>query len=214
MHWLDPDHLPYVSAQVERFLLNPHGDADGMLLSTGLEVHFPPHLSRAVLAAVTPGDAVRVYGVRPRSVEMISAVLIETNSGQRILDNGPGKSKEPKRKESGPPPKHRPMEAHGLVRRALHGPKGEVRGILLNDGTIVRLDPDGVEAIAGWLIEGQPLVVSGDGLVTEHGKIIHARAVGPSRESMRALKPKKPKKDPHKHTHPGDSDDVASASAL
>ena len=42
MHWLDPDHLPEISGTFERFLLNPHGDADGMILSDGTEVHFPP----------------------------------------------------------------------------------------------------------------------------------------------------------------------------
>ncbi|MBV8805381.1 MAG: hypothetical protein JO042_10045 [Sinobacteraceae bacterium] len=180
MHWLDPDHLPHVGAQVERFLLNPRGDADGMILSNGLEVHFPPHLSRAVLAAVTPGDTVRVYGVRPRGAEMISAVLIETDDGQRILDEGPGEPKEKKHKDPDSPPKHRAMEAHGLVQRVLHGPKGEVRGVLLNDGTIARIDPDEIKGSRRWLVEGQPLAVKGDGLVSEHGTIIRARSISAS----------------------------------
>jgi len=40
--------------------------ADGLLLKDGKEVHFPPHMSKAVLAAVKPGDHVKVRGVRPR----------------------------------------------------------------------------------------------------------------------------------------------------
>ncbi len=204
MQWLDPNHLPHVTSNVERFLLNPRGDADGMILVNGLEVHFPPHLSASVRAAIQPGHTVRVYGVRPRSATMISAVAIETEDGQRILDNGPGKPNEKKAKDP-QSPKHRDMEAEGLVQRALHGPKGEVRGVLLEDGTIVRVDPHGVDAIAGWLTEGQRLAVSGDGLVTELGTIIEARSIGPSKDTLRPVKAKKPKKDkPHhdsKHAH-------------
>ena len=29
MHWIDPAHLPETKGKVDRFLLNPHGDADG-----------------------------------------------------------------------------------------------------------------------------------------------------------------------------------------
>lgn len=197
MKWLDPDHLPHVMSNVEQFLLNPHGDADGMILVNGLEVHFPPHLSESVCAAIRPGDIVRVYGVRPRSAAMISAVAIETEDGQRILDNGPAKHKEKENKDP-QSRKHRAMEAEGVVRRALHGPKGEVRGVLLEDDTIVRIDPDEVGAIAEWLTEGQRLAVSGEGLVTELGTIIEARSVGLSKDTLRLLKPKKHKKDkPH-----------------
>ena len=51
MHWLDPDYLPEISGTFERFLLNPHGDADGMILADGTEVHFPPHMSPELRAA-------------------------------------------------------------------------------------------------------------------------------------------------------------------
>ena len=42
MHWLDPDDLPEITGTVARFLLNPHGETDGMILADGSEVHFPP----------------------------------------------------------------------------------------------------------------------------------------------------------------------------
>ncbi len=84
MHPLDPQDLPYVNASVERFVLNACGAADGMILSNGLEVQFSPHWSGAVLAAIAPGDAVRIYVARFDSAELISAVLIETGSGARI----------------------------------------------------------------------------------------------------------------------------------
>jgi hypothetical protein len=52
MHWIDPAHLPETKGTVDRFLLNPHGDADGLLLTDGMEVHFPPHMAKKVVAAL------------------------------------------------------------------------------------------------------------------------------------------------------------------
>ncbi len=209
MQWLDPDHLPQVTSSLERWLLNPHGDADGMILSDGLEVHFPPHLSVPLCGAIQPGDTVRVFGVRPRGTAMISAVAIETEDGRRILDEGPP---EPKEKEANgrEPAKRRPMEAEGIVQRSLHGPKGEVRGVLLDQGTIVRMDPDEVAPMAQWLRNGQRLVVVGEGLATELGTVIEARALGLSKDSLRPLKPKKPKKE---KAHDPDAKHAPGASA-
>jgi len=62
MHWLNPDHLPHVTSNVERFLINFHGDIDGMILTNGLEVHSPPHLSEAIRAAIQLGDHITVAG--------------------------------------------------------------------------------------------------------------------------------------------------------
>jgi hypothetical protein len=41
MYPLDPPDLPYVNATVERFVLNPCGAADGMILSNGLGARIP-----------------------------------------------------------------------------------------------------------------------------------------------------------------------------
>src|SRR6266699_615109 len=54
MHWIDPAQLPQTKGVVERFLLNPHGELDGLILHDGTEVHFPPHLSTAVGKALKP----------------------------------------------------------------------------------------------------------------------------------------------------------------
>ncbi|MBV8853502.1 MAG: hypothetical protein JOY91_08880 [Sinobacteraceae bacterium] len=83
MYPLDPQDLPYVNASVERFVLNPCGATDGMILSNGLQVEFSPQWSGAVRAAIAPGDAVRIYAARFDSAQLISAVLIETGRGAR-----------------------------------------------------------------------------------------------------------------------------------
>jgi hypothetical protein len=89
MYCLDTEQLPHVTSSVKRFLVNPDGKADGMILSNGVEVCFPAYLSAAVLATVQSGDRVTVYGMLPRAMTMISAAVIETASGERIVDMGP-----------------------------------------------------------------------------------------------------------------------------
>jgi hypothetical protein len=203
MHWLDPDHLPHVTAKVERFLLNPHGDVDGMILTNGIEVHSPPHLSEEIRAAIQPGDRMTVRGVRPRSVDMIAAVAIDTADGKRIDDNGPPKDHKKSKKrvrDEAIKARHRKMEAVGSVIRALHGPKGEIRGCLLNSGTIVRFPAHEAASILELLSPGAPLVVRGEGLVTELGTVIEAQEVGASEDAIHSIKDKKPKHDkPPKH---------------
>src|SRR5882762_2248890 len=85
---VDEELLPHVTSRVERFLVNPDGDADGMILLNGVEVYFAPYLSNAVLTAVQIGDRITVYGVLPMAEPMIVAAIIEATNGARIEDCG------------------------------------------------------------------------------------------------------------------------------
>jgi hypothetical protein len=83
------DQLPYVTSGVERFLLDPAGAAQGMLLTNGMQVHFAPHLGTRILAVIRPGNRVTVYGVIAPDSTMLDAVAVEAADGTRIVDNGP-----------------------------------------------------------------------------------------------------------------------------
>jgi hypothetical protein len=192
MHWIDPDHLPEMTGTVDQFLVNKHGEADGFLLTDGEEVHVPPHLSARLLRDVRPGSRVKVRGVRPRGVRMVAAVAIDTPKG-RILDEGPDA------REDGPAfekPKHSPMTAQGVVKRSIHGPKGETRGAVLEDGRIIRLPPHEADRFAELLVKGGKIFVSGEGATTSFGTVVEAREIGASADAMRELGPKKPKHGP------------------
>jgi hypothetical protein len=202
VHWLDPDYLPEVSGTFERFLINPHGDTDGMILIDGTEVHFPPHMSAEVCAAIQSGEKteVKVRGVRPRCGDLIAAIAIETADGKRIVDDGPpkGHDDEEKPHKHAPKPKREPMDAEGIVRRVLHGPKGEARGALLLDGRIIRIPPHEAERIANLLSPGNSIAVRGEGLASALGTVIEAREVGATNDDLQPLKPKKPKPEKHR----------------
>jgi hypothetical protein len=195
MHWIDPDSLAPVKSTVERFLFNPKGDADGMLLADGTEAHFPPHLSSKVLKSIQPGDAITLYGVKPRAVDMIACIAIENAKGERIDDTGPPfKAK----KKSAKAQRNADVEELTLTRvviedtveRALHGPKGEVRGVLLSSGRIVRFPPHAAAGIRALLEPGAALAVRGETRTVSATEVIEARALGKSKAHMQPLAPK------------------------
>ena len=200
MHWIDPNYLPRKDGIVERFLVNPHGEIDGLLLMDGLEVHVPPHLDAELRAAVQPGAAIAVFGVRPHGVEMISAVAIEAGPGRVIADNGPSKKEHGGHKAdeaAGHKPEaktpHPPMDAEGVVRRVLHGPKGEPRGVLLEDGRIVRVPPHDARERGAMMQPGARLAARGPSLTAHGVTVIEAKEVGATMASLQPVQPKPPK---------------------
>lgn len=200
MHDIDPKFLPETSGTLERFLPNHHGELDGLLLREGLEVHFPPHLGRAVEALASSGDIVRIRGVRPRNAEVIAAVRIENARGEVVLDEGPPKGRPPPRERDSEPHVAKPhrRSVEGTVVRALHGPKGDAHGALLDDGTILRWPPHEGHALAALLTKGTAVAARGDARSTSHGDVVEVHAIGPSATALRTLEKKKP----HKHERP------------
>lgn len=164
MHWIDPACLPETRGRVTQFLLNPHGDIDGLILNGDLQVHVPPHLGRELARRVAVGDRIRVRGARLRRATMIAAVQLTGRDGVDIVDDGPAHAA-PK------PPRasRKPMEMRGEVAFALYGPKGELTGALLTSGVALRLPPHAAEALHDYLQAGVHVQAWGHGVVTPHG---------------------------------------------
>src|SRR5712671_5711746 len=192
MHWIDPDHLPEITGIVDQLLVNKHGEADGFLLTDGEEVHVPPHLSARLLRDVLPGSQVKVRGVRPRGVRMVAAVAIDTPKG-RILDDGPDARENDDAFEKA---KHGPMTVQGIVKRSIHGPKGETRGAVLEDGRIIRLPPHEAKRFSDLLRKGANISATGDGATTSFGTVVEAHEIGASAQTLKLIETKKPKHGP------------------
>jgi hypothetical protein len=73
-----------------------------------------------------------------------------------VTDNGPGGPAGPREREE-------PLTALGHVKAQLRGPRGDLHGVVLEDGTIVRLPPDEADRLAAQLAPGLPLYVEGEG---------------------------------------------------
>jgi hypothetical protein len=173
MHWIDPNYLPETMGTIDQFLINSDGEVDGLLLLDGTEVNVAPHLSSALLGAVHLGCAVRIRGVRPRGTDMISAIAIDTPKG-RILDEGP------RGHEAQPAPKiidRGFTTVRGVVKRPIHGATGEVRGAVLKDGRILRLQSHEADCLTEILQKGAHIAATGDGVKTSLGTVIQVSEI-------------------------------------
>ncbi len=203
MHWIDPQSLPATRGTVMQFVMNRDRAFDGLLLATGEGntrlVHFPPHMSGKVANAIKIGDAIAVHGVRPRGAEVIAAVSLVTESGAVIIDEGPDA---PYDEVASFDEDAFSLDAHatGTVRISLYGPKGELRGAVLEDGTAVRVGKKEAGAFADLLKPGAVVAVCGTAIVCQHGTVIDVGAVGADAGHLRPVKeekerkPEKPKK--------------------
>jgi hypothetical protein len=183
MHWLDPAYLPETRGILDRFLLDPRGDVDGMLLTDGTEVHFSSYLSSQIVPGLLPGAEVTVRGVRPLGVDIVDAVFLRTPDGTQIVDRGPpgrGRGRVGyvimERDDRSPEiiRARRPVDVEGVVRRALHGPKGETSGVLLDDGRIVKMPVHTEGLPPDMLAPGDKLVARGESVTSTLGTVVDA----------------------------------------
>ena len=78
--------LETVKGTVKGFTEAPKGEIDGMALSDGTVVHWPPHLERLFTTIIKPGDRVRVVGfdeIKPKG-EQVLVVRSVTNLATKM----------------------------------------------------------------------------------------------------------------------------------
>jgi hypothetical protein len=197
MHWVDPNCLPQMQGAVEGFITNWHGEIDGVLVTarqTLLLVCTPPHMAAEIEVAVKIGETISIRGIRPRRADIIAAVALAASDGQTIIDNGPPHGDEHDSRHRDIKPDR--MDAEGVVRLSLFGPKGELRGALLEDGTVIRIGPKEAASLAALLRPGSFIAVRGDGLQAKHGRVIAAEEVGPDRQNLKSIRVAKKKDEP------------------
>ena len=72
---------------------------------------------------------------------------------------------------------------------ALHGPQGEVNGVLLDNGAILRFPPDQADSIAAAIQPQKKLVAQGIATTTAMGTVIEVQQIGASRDQLVAVAP-------------------------
>lgn len=179
----DSSQLPESRGTVKQYTLTPRGDVDGVILTDGTEVKLPPHLSAQTVFAIRPGDQVSVRGLRARAIPLVDAASI-TNvaTGKSVVDNGP-----PDRRAA-----NDDQTISGRIALQLHGKRGEVNGVVLDDGTTLRLPPPEAERMQDQLSQGRNISVRGDVLDTALGKVVEVRAIGTSPEQMTEVRGPRP----------------------
>lgn len=173
----DPAQLPEVKGKVAQYLLTPRGDVDGLMLADGTEVHVAPHVSTQLVFAVKPGDAVTIHGLKAKVAPLVLAASITNDATGAVVLSGP----------HGPQGALNQIEASGRVKAQLHTPRGDVDGVLLEGGTIVRLPPPEAQKLAAQLADGQSLFVRGFGYEGVLGRVIAAKELGADKDHLQPV---------------------------
>jgi hypothetical protein len=187
----DPAQLPETKGKVAQYSLTPRGDVDGLILADGTEVHVPPHLSNQLVFAVKPGDAVTIHGLKARAVPMIMAGSV-TNDATGVAVAGSGR---------GPRGDATEIEASGRVKAQLHSPRGDVDGVVLTDGTIIRLPPPEAQRLSASLAPGATVFARGPGYAGPLGKVVGAQSLGPDKEHTQTVAGPRPPGPGWRHEH-------------
>lgn len=172
----DPNQLPTYKGQLQLFTLTPRGDIDGLVMTDGTEVKTPPHLSTQLALTVRPGDAITVHGLKAARLPLVQAMSITNDAtGRSVIDAGPGDRPAGRGFE-----KSERGQVAGRVRMRLHGPRGDVNGVLLEDGTILRLAPADADRFSALLSPGHAIAAEGTTHATAAGKLVDITALGTS----------------------------------
>jgi len=179
-----PEAGTVASGRVQQWLINPNGEADGLLLSDGTQVAFPPHLSAAVMQMLKPGDTVQVSGWRAPNVPVVRM--------QALVANGRSLTDQPPAPGMAPPPPRDPgalvaLSAGGRIERLLYTDRGDVRGVVLADKTTVRFPPHIGAMYGAQLQPGAQLHARGWGTRSAQGTALEATSLGPTADTVREV---------------------------
>jgi hypothetical protein len=72
----------------------------------------------------------------------------------------------------------------GKVLATLHGPRGDVNGAILENGTILRLGPREAASVSALLQPGQSLAARGVSTTTLLGTVMEVEAIGASPDQL------------------------------
>jgi hypothetical protein len=153
-----------VRGTVKDFTTAPKGEKDGVTLTDGTWVHWPPHLSDRFSGIVAPGDKVKVIGWMDAGkkgdskLEVSSLTNLGTNQ-TRERDGFTPAAIEARQKFG--PGTGEFVTANGTVKEFTSAKKGEVDGFILSDGRWVHWPPHLSSRFADAVVKGDTVRVTG-----------------------------------------------------
>ncbi len=173
----DPQQLPAFHGKVAQYSLTPRGGVDGFILEDGSQVHVSPRLSTQLVFLVRPGDTVTVHGVRAEQGGLILALSVANDAGGKpLLDPHANRQMH-----------GAPVVAQGRIKAQLYDRRDEVDGVVLEDGSQIRLWPGLARHLAAELAPGQTIYARGFGRETLLGKLVLPEVIGPTEAEAVAL---------------------------
>jgi hypothetical protein len=170
----DLSQLPTIKGKVVQYLPTPRGEIDGFILADGTQVHIPPPLSTQLVFAVKPGDEVTIHGLKARAAPLVAAAMVTNDATNMTVEVTGGPRMRFWQKQ----------HVEGTVKAQLFSPRGDLNGVLMQDGTVVHLPPREAETMAADLTAGKTLVANGVGSSGVLGKAIDAEEIGPDAQHL------------------------------
>ena len=175
-----PRQQMQLDGRVARFVINPEGSVDGLVLDNDTLVRFPPHMGAQVVGSFKVGAPVRVMGMRSAGGELRATQLASPDGAVRLVDQPPSPDA-----DRPPPPSARgaglvKLSVSGEVARMTTAPRGEPDGVMLRDGTVIKLTPPGAQQFTDLLKPGSRVEAQGYGSQNQYGKALQATAFGAS----------------------------------
>ncbi|WP_010588113.1 OB-fold nucleic acid binding domain-containing protein [Schlesneria paludicola] len=192
-----------VSGRVKALLKNDRGDTDGLAMENGASIHFPPHMSESVTKLVQIGDRIEARGheqTRKNGETVFEAEQIG-KGGESIEIKPPRPPRGGPRGPKGPRESDEPMTVTATVREFHSNRHGDVDGLILSDGTEVKVPPHQGAELQEFAKIGSEVRVEGRRHETPHGDIhLHADRVA-STSSGRTFERDEPHHGHHEPPH-------------
>jgi hypothetical protein len=134
-----------------------YADIVGPIAVNGTELKTAPQLSTQIAYAIKPETRSPSTGYMPRRSWCARCRLSMMRPAAHDSHWTLGLMRGP----AAPLPPRRLMEAQGRVRMSPHGPRGDVNGALLDDGTVVRLPPPDADRLTNLSQSAQVFVPHG-----------------------------------------------------
>ena len=176
------------TGEVKQYLLNPEGKVDGLLLNNGLQVKFPPHMGDSLVGIITPNTKVSIFGDPGFSTrfgqEVKAQKITNSQTGQTLVEQPPTTAPQPPTLSN-----YSTFSAEGTAQNWLVGHRGEINGIIISNGTIVKFPPHVGEQLATMANIGDKIQAKGFGTRNRYGQILEATALSVNGQPV-SLQPK------------------------
>lgn len=166
---------PAAEGTVERFILDPRGEVEGLFLAGGIHLYVTSRAANQLISSFKPGDAVRIYGRLFTEERLVQAdVIANLTSGTTFTV--PMRLDLPLHEQESLSVTE--MSAAGTVRAFFYHPlKKVVQGMLLSDDTQVRFPLDASSQLRGAFRLGDRLMIRGNGTTNRFGRAVEALAI-------------------------------------
>ncbi|HJU05139.1 MAG TPA: hypothetical protein VJ692_08285 [Nitrospiraceae bacterium] len=174
-----PQTVPSVTGIVQQYLQTPHGEVNGVLLSDGTVVRFPPHLGIAVASTVKSGDPVNVVGFpgprTPHGRSIKALTMTNTATGRTVVDQPPTSKPLPPAQGGF---SRKTMTISGTIRHILVNSHGDPDGAILSGGEQIAFKPHQRARVLKKLQRvGKAVTVTGPGTTTPFGTVIELESL-------------------------------------